>query len=84
MQRNMRNDEDKQVYLQWRGAMGKVYDQLHEQNNREEQVNIRAARMPEDERVEGRRRRRGYVSKMGDEMSKNINEFRNFNSDKFK
>mmetsp|Transcript_1585 Transcript_1585/g.1926 ORF Transcript_1585/g.1926 Transcript_1585/m.1926 type:complete len:235 (+) Transcript_1585:1329-2033(+) len=76
---NLKNETDKVVYSKWKGAMNEMYDQLHEQNNMEEALDMQQISKPMDSQMASKKKKKGFFSKLGDKMSKNMQKQKRFN-----
>lgn len=73
---NIRSDQDQRVYSNWKNQMNEIYNDIHEQNNMEE-VAMEAAAF-DDSGLE-RKQKKGFFSKLGDKLSKNMQQKKQFN-----
>ena len=68
---NIRSDQDQRVYSNWKNQMNDIYNDIHEQNNMEE-VAMEAAVF--DDAGAERKQKKGFFSKLGDKLSKNMHQ----------
>lgn len=73
---NIKSDQDQRVYSNWKNQMNEIYNDIHEQNNIEE-VAMEAAEV-DDSGLE-RKQKKGFFSKLGDKLSKNMQQKKQFN-----
>ena len=73
---NLRNDQDVHMYNNWRGQMNDFYDGMHMQNNMEEVAQM-------DRQLDGaavkKKEKKRFFSKLGDQMSANVQRNKKMN-----
>uniref|UniRef100_A0A7S3N7T7 Uncharacterized protein n=1 Tax=Euplotes harpa TaxID=151035 RepID=A0A7S3N7T7_9SPIT len=73
---NLKSEKDEMMYGNWKNQMNEMYNDIHEQNNMEECVmqNMDVG----DDGME-KKKKKGFFSKLGDKMSKNMQKQKRFN-----
>ena len=84
MKKNARTEADKETYKNWKGNLNIMYDQLHDQNNMEEQAMVVAKAMPKESKMQSKKKKKGFFSKMGDALTSNMYNVSNMNSRKLR
>ena len=84
MKKNARTEADKETYKNWKGNLNIMYDQLHDQNNMEEQAMVVAKAMPKESKMQSKKMKKGFFSKMGDALTSNMYNVSNMNSRKLR
>mmetsp|Transcript_9488 Transcript_9488/g.9245 ORF Transcript_9488/g.9245 Transcript_9488/m.9245 type:complete len:142 (+) Transcript_9488:2-427(+) len=79
---NIKTDSQKQVYQGWSHQMNEMYDDIHMQNNVEEMMEGDPGMMAKEEAPA--KSKKGFFSKLGDKLSKNLRKGTQFNSKNFK
>jgi hypothetical protein len=73
---NLNNHEDMRMYNNWKGQMNEVYNDIHMQNNIEE---VAMDNIGSGDYVPEKKAKKGFFSKLGDQMSKNVQKQKRFN-----
>ena len=74
---NLQSNNDVQMFNNWKHHMNDIYNDIHDQNNIEEWAAISSE---VDEAAKSKKKKKGFFSKLGDKLSKNIQHNKNFTS----
>ena len=77
---NANSSSEKDIYKGWSNQMNEVYDDIHMQNNMEEMASEQVDSMREMKAP----KKKGFFSRIGDKLSKNLRKQTQFNSNNFK
>ena len=78
---NLQSEGDAKMFNNWKHQMNEIYNDIHVQNNIEEWAAITSA---EDVAAASKKKKKGFFSKLGDKLSKNIQHNKNFTSSSLK
>ncbi|CAI2386334.1 unnamed protein product [Moneuplotes crassus] len=74
---HLKDDTDKKMYSNWRGQMNGLYSDMHMQNNCEEMCEMQAESEGSSAMHE-LKRKKGFFSKLGDQMTTNVQKKKKF------
>ena len=84
LKQNARTEADKATYKNWKANLNVMYDQLHDQNNMEEEAMVIAKTLPKESKMNSKKKKKGFVSKMGDALTSNVYNVSSMNSKKLR
>ena len=73
---------EKDTYKNWKGNLNVIYDQFCDQNNMEEEAMVIAKTLPKKSKMNSKKKKKGFVSKMGDTLTSNVYNVSSMNSKK--
>ena len=79
MKKQVRSEEQSEALHQWKGAMKDMYSGLQVQNDMEEMCLEKAEAIPAEANY-GKKKKRGFFSKMNDEVSSKVHTNARFNA----
>ena len=84
LKENAKTEADKAIYKNWKANLNVMYDQFCNQDNMEEEAMVTAKSLPKESKMNSKKKKKGFASKVGDALTSNKYNVSSMNSKKLR